>query len=250
MGNNIVERKTVAVIPARYASTRFPGKVLAPLLGKPMIQWVYEKAAASDADEVIVATDDLKVIDAVSDFGGKAVLTSPSHPSGTDRIWEAVSGTDFDIIINVQGDEPLIPTSVINELIAGMRLDPAMEMGTVAVPRPRCELENDPNRVKVVFGENGKALYFSRSMIPYLREGGEDTEAFLHWGIYAYRKDILEKFVSLPESRLEKCEKLEQLRALDNGISIHVFTSKLESIGVDTPEDLRLAEQKLLDQKK
>ena len=237
--------KTAAVIPARYGSTRFPGKVLAELCGKPMIQWVYEKAADSIADEVIIATDDPKVARAVEGFGGRAVMTSPNHPSGTDRISEAVRGLDCDIIINVQGDEPLIPTSVIDGLIRKMQEDASIEMSTVAVPRLRSEIENDPNKVKVVFDERNFALYFSRSIVPYLREGGKDAKTYLHWGIYAYRRETLERFVRLPEGRLESCEKLEQLRALENGIRIYVMLSDLESIGVDTPEDLKRAEMKI-----
>jgi 3-deoxy-manno-octulosonate cytidylyltransferase (CMP-KDO synthetase) len=240
-----MKKRTAAIIPARYGSTRFPGKVLAMLCGKPMIQWVYEKAAASIADEVIVATDEPLVIKAVNGFGGKALMTSANHPSGTDRICEAVQQLDCELIINVQGDEPLIPTSVINELIAMMQAGPAFEMGTVAVPRPRYEIGDDPNRVKVVFDRNLNALYFSRSAIPYLREGGNDAQTYLHWGIYAYRRDILERFVKLPEGILEQCEKLEQLRALENGIKIQVLLSNLESIGVDTPADLERAEMKL-----
>ncbi len=239
-----MNRKSIAVIPARYGSTRFPGKVLAPLAGKPMIQWVYEKAAASCVDEVLVATDDPKVIAAVKAFGGDAVMTSPEHPSGTDRIWEAVSQLDYEIIINVQGDEPLIPVTVIDQLIDLMKQSKNVEMATVAVPRPRHELD-DPNKVKVVLGANRQALYFSRSMLPFLREGGVDMPTYLHWGIYAYRKDTLQRFIALPEGQLEQCEKLEQLRALENGINIDVILSNLESIGVDTPEDLELAEHKL-----
>ena len=237
--------KTAAVIPARYGSTRFSGKVLAELCGKPMIQWVYEKAAASIADEVIIATDDPKVAKAVEGFGGRAVMTSPNHPSGTDRISEAVQGLDCGIIINVQGDEPLIPTSVIDGLIRKMQEDASIEMSTVAVPRLRSEIENDPNKVKVVFDERNFALYFSRSIVPYLREGGKDAKTYLHWGIYGYRRETLERFVRLPEGRLESCEKLEQLRALENGIRIYVMLSDLESIGVDTPEDLKRAEMKI-----
>jgi len=243
-----LKRRTFAIIPARYGSTRFPAKVLAELEGKPIIQWVYEKAKASRADEVIVATDDERVMQAVAAFGGRAVMTSVNHPSGSDRICEAANlagAADNDVIINIQGDEPLIPSSVIDELIERMHTHPEQEMATVAVPRPRSAIEHDPNRVKAVFGVNGDALYFSRSMIPFLREGGAETECYLHWGIYAYRCDVLRRFVTLPESRLEKCEKLEQLRALDNGIGIYVLTSNLESIGIDTPEDLELARKKV-----
>jgi 3-deoxy-manno-octulosonate cytidylyltransferase (CMP-KDO synthetase) len=238
--------KTVAVIPARFASTRFPGKVLAQLCGKPMIQWVYEKAAASVADEVLIATDDQRVINVVEGFGGRAVMTSPSHPSGTDRICEAISGLDCDIVINIQGDEPLIPVEVINELIVMMQKNSDIEMGTVAVQGSRKNL-SDPNKVKVVLDNSDFALYFSRSLIPFIREGGTDAPVYLHWGIYAYRADTLRKFVSLPEGRLESCEKLEQLRALENGIKIKVMLSSLETIGVDTPEDLHMAEVRMRD---
>jgi len=237
--------RTAAIIPARFASTRFPGKVLAELCGKPMIQWVYEKALASIADEVLIATDDQQVIDAVEAFGGKAVMTSPDHPSGTDRICEAAAGLDCDIIINIQGDEPLIPVEVINDLIILMQSNPEIEMGTVGVPAKREDLD-DPNRVKVVVDNFDFALYFSRSLIPFLREGGVETPALLHWGIYAYRKSVLQDFVSLPEGNLEACEKLEQLRALENGIKIYLMRSSLESIGVDTPKDLKKAELKLI----
>lgn len=238
-------KKTVIAIPARYGSTRFPGKPLAMLCGKPMIQHVYEKAAASRAAQVLVATDDERIAQAVRAFGGQAVMTSPDHPSGSDRICEAVRGIDCDVVVNVQGDEPLIPTRVIDEIIAAMDGADAPEMATVAVPGTREELAGDPNKVKVVFGEDRMALYFSRAPIPFLRTGGEDAPLYLHWGIYAYRKDVLLKYVTLPPGRLEKCEKLEQLRALENGIGIKVLLSDLQSIGVDTPEDLARAEARL-----
>lgn len=239
-----MDRKAIAIIPARYGSTRFPAKVIANLKGKPIIQWVYEKAKLSIADEVYIATDNELVFNTVTEFGGEAIMTSTDHPSGTDRIREAVTNLEGDIIINVQGDEPLIPVSVINELIETMKQDPEIEMGTVAVPCERSDVENNPNIVKVVFDTNNYARYFSRAMIPFLREGGDPTPVYRHWGIYGYRRDILEKYVSLDEGVLEKCEKLEQLRALENGISIKVILSDLESIGIDTPEDLILAEAK------
>lgn len=238
-------RKVIAVIPARYGSTRFPAKVIANLAGKPIIQWVYEKGIASKADEVYVATDNEKVASVVESFGGKVIMTDPNHPSGTDRIHEAVSNVEGDIIINVQGDEPLIPVSVIDELIDKMVANENIEMGTVAVPAVRSEVQDNPNIVKVVFNDDQFALYFSRSMIPFQREDDYDTQAYRHWGIYAYRRDILERFVTLPEGKLEQCEKLEQLRALENGINIYVHLSDLESIGIDTPEDLELAEKKV-----
>ena len=237
--------KCAVIIPARYASTRFPGKPLAMLAGKPMIRHVYEKAAASSADVVAVATDDRRIADAVEAFGGTAVMTSVDHPSGTDRIAEAWKklGGDAGIVINVQGDEPLIPTSVIDELIAVMKKDAKLPMATVAVPGSRETMTE--NNVKVVFGSDHKALYFSRSMIPFLRRGGVECGVWLHWGIYAYRAETLERFVALPPGKLENAEKLEQLRALENGIAIRVVTSNLQSVGVDTPEDLAAAEERL-----
>jgi len=231
------------VIPARYASSRFPGKPLAVLAGKPMILHVCEKAAASSADAVMVATDDSRIFDAVSAAGFKAVMTRQDHPSGTDRVCEAVSGTDAEIVINVQGDEPLIPTSVIDELISLMKGHPELDLATVAVPAVRDNMTE--NNVKVVFGNDRMALYFSRAPIPFLRSGGVEAPMWLHWGIYAYRRAALERFVSLPPGRLENCEKLEQLRALENGMKIYVLTSNLSSIGVDTPEDLVKAEAKI-----
>lgn len=233
--------KTLAVIPARFASTRFPGKVLCDLFGKPVIQWVYEQALKSCADEVIVGTDDEKVLKAVQKFGGNAIMTSPEHPSGTDRVWEVVqkSGSKAEIIVNIQGDEPLIPPSLIDKLIAKMKSDSGIPMATVAVPVERSEIDSNPNVVKTVIDKQGFALYFSRAPVPFLREGGQSLPLYRHWGIYAFRKNTLQKFIQLPQSPLEKCEKLEQLRALDNGIKIFVvITQESEGIGVDTPQDL------------
>ena len=229
------------IIPARYASSRFPGKPLALLAGKPMIQHVWEKAIASSADVVAVATDDERIAAAVEKFGGKAIMTSPDHPSGTDRIAEAARAFEgVETVINIQGDEPLIPIELVDELIRLMTSDRSVEMATVAVPADRKKMTE--NNVKVVFGTTGQALYFSRSEIPFVRQGGEDPGCYLHWGIYAYRKDILERFVQLPPGKLENSEKLEQLRALENGIGIKVITTELTTIGVDTPEDLEKAE--------
>ena len=229
------------IIPARYASSRFPGKPLAMLAGKPMIQHVWEKAIASSADVVAVATDDERIAEAVRKFGGIAIMTSPDHPSGTDRIAEAArTFSGVETVINIQGDEPLIPTELVDKLIELMTGDRSIEMATVAVPADRAVLTE--NNVKVVFGVNGQALYFSRFNIPFVRQGGEDPGCFLHWGIYAYRKDILERFVQLPPGKLENAEKLEQLRAMENGIGIKVITTELTTIGVDTPEDLEKAE--------
>lgn len=241
--------KTAAIIPARMGSTRFPGKVLALLGGKPIVQWVWERTKASKADEVIVASDSEEVIRAVEAFGGKAQMTSPDHPSGSDRIWEVASKLDCDIIINVQGDEPFMEPSVIDRLIDVMQETPAPDMATVVVPSTREQIANNPNSPKVVVAADNTALYFSRSPIPFLREGGTDMPLYKHWGIYAYSRAALSRFVSLPESPLEKCEKLEQLRALENGMKIKVIKTDFQSIGIDTPEDLVQAEKHLQSQK-
>ena len=174
-------------------------------------------------------------------------MTSDKHPSGTDRIHEVIKDrNDVDVVINVQGDEPLIPVSVIDQLIDLMQADKNKLMATVIVPKKRSEIGDDPNKVKVVIADNGKALYFSRANVPFLREdGGEEMTSYLHWGIYGYRVEVLNKFVSSSEGNLEKSEKLEQLRAMENGIEIYTIQSNLESIGVDTAEDLVTAEKKI-----
>ena len=230
--------KTAVIIPARMGSMRFPGKVLADLGGKPVIQHVWENAMRSKADSVTVAADDPRVEQAVKAFGGHVVMTKPSHPSGSDRVWEAAQSNDAELIVNVQGDEPFLPHEVIDDLIDAMHGPDAPAMGTVVLPCSRADIAANPNLPKVVLTTDDYALYFSRSMIPYLREGGEETEVYRHWGIYAYRRETLAKFVSLPEGRLERCEKLEQLRALENGIRIKVIKTSFDSIGIDTPDDL------------
>jgi 3-deoxy-manno-octulosonate cytidylyltransferase (CMP-KDO synthetase) len=233
---------TAVIIPARYASTRFPGKIISELNNKPIIQWVYERAIKTTADSVFVATDDQRIVDVVESFGGQSIMTSTDHTTGTDRIWEAVQSVDADIIINVQGDEPLIPTEVISELIAIMESDSSIKMATVAVACNRDDVADNPNVVKVVFDNNNYALYFSRSIIPMQRVGGVDTPVYRHWGIYAYRRETLESIVSFPPGRLEQCEMLEQLRVMENGIRIKIIISDIETIGIDTPEDLVEAE--------
>lgn len=235
--------KTAVIIPARMGSMRFPGKVLADLGGKPVIQHVWENAMRSKADSVTVAADDPRVEQAVKSFGGHVVMTKPSHPSGSDRVWEAARSTDAELIVNVQGDEPFLPHEVIDDLIDAMHGPDAPAMGTVVLPCSRADIAANPNLPKVVLTTDDYALYFSRSMIPYLREGGEETEVYRHWGIYAYRRETLAKFVSLPEGRLERCEKLEQLRALENGIRIKVIRTSFDSIGIDTPDDLVRAQE-------
>lgn len=237
------KERFIVCIPARYGSTRFPGKVVAKLGGKPIIQWVHEKGCASNADRVIVATDNAVVRDTVTGFDGECVMTSEKHPSGTDRIWEAVKNIDCDVIINIQGDEPLIEVSTINKLIKLFKNNPSIEMGTVVVRSDRRKIAANSNVVKAVLAKDNSTLYFSRSEIPYAREKGNNFPLYKHLGIYGYRKKTLKKLVSLNQSELEKCEMLEQLRALYNGIKIYaVVLQKDLGVGIDTPEDLKNAE--------
>ena len=241
----------IAIIPARYASTRFPAKPLAILGGKPVIQRVYEQVAGV-MDETVVATDDSRIYRAVTDFGGRAEMTSTDHRSGTDRCWEAYCkhGGDYDIVVNVQGDEPFIQRSQL-EAIKRCFDNPATDIATLVKPFSvedgLTALEN-PNSPKVVLDKEGRAIYFSRSVIPYLR--GVDKSEWLskhtfykHIGIYAFRTDILQQVTSLPQSTLEKAESLEQLRWIENGYRIGVGISDIETIGIDTPDDLARAEQ-------
>lgn len=242
--------KTIAIIPARYASTRFPGKPLAILGGKPVIQRVYEQVM-DVLDEAYVATDDERILQAVKAFGGNAVMTSPNHKSGTDRIQEAATliGTNADIIINVQGDEPFIQKS---QLLTVKTLfeDDQTQIATLGKPFESIEAAENPNSPKIVTDVNGYALYFSRSVIPFIR-GKEKSEwlssfPFLkHIGLYAYRREVLEEITKLPQSPLEIAESLEQLRWLQNGYRIRVGITDIETVGIDTPEDLERAERQL-----
>jgi len=233
-------KRVVAVIPARYQSVRFPGKPIVPIAGKPMIQWVHQRAsAAATIDDVLVATDDPRIADVVEGFGGKPVMTSPDHPSGTDRIAEAVEGAGADWVVNVQGDEPLLPADVIDRLVRDTVRANA-EMGTAAVPFGPNAVDaiQDPNNVKVVLDRRGFALYFSRAPIPFPRTGGVPVMPLHHWGLYVYRSDFLGQFVQWPEGDLERCEKLEQLRALENGARIMVIQADEPSPDVNVPEDV------------
>ncbi len=246
----------ICLIPARYGSTRFPGKPLAILKDKPIIQHVYERAKSSKLiKDVFVATDDIRIVKVVESFGGKAIMTSEKHPSGTDRVAEAVAYlhqegynlNENSIIVNLQGDEPLINPNMIDKLIEIMEGE-TNSIGTLA---KRIEKEEDfynPNIVKVVFDKKGYALYFSRSPIPFDRDKflkGSSIINFMykHIGIYGYSVKILYEFVKLPQSILEKIESLEQLRALENGIRIKVGITEYDSFGIDTPEDLEVAEK-------
>ena len=231
--------KVLCVIPARYASTRLPGKPLSMIAGKPMIQHVYERACQAQLpNEVVVATDNELVEKTVLDFGGKAVMTSPDHPSGTDRLAEvALMYPDVDVIVNVQGDEPMIPPEVIDRLAEAFNGDADLNMATMKVVMNEEDYEN-PAAVKVVTDQQGYALYFSPSLMPYPRNKPEGFKVFKHVGIYAYRRNFLLKYAALAPTPLEKAESLEQLRALENGYKIKVLESDFQGIGVDTPEDL------------
>lgn len=233
--------RIVGIIPARYASSRFPGKALAELAGKPMVQHVVERSArARLLDEVLVATDDERIADAVRGFGGNVRMTSPAHPSGTDRIAEVVHDLSCDLVVNIQGDEPLIEPSVIDAAATPLAADAGIEMGTLARPMGREEAV-DPSRVKVVLDRQGFALYFSRSRIPYIREDVPppvERPYLLHLGLYVYRRDTLLRLAALAPTPLEGQERLEQLRALEHGIRIRVVITEHPSFGVDTPADL------------
>lgn len=242
--------KFIAIIPARYASTRFPAKPLAVLGGKPVIERVYEQVAGV-LDDAVVATDDRRIYEAVRAFGGKVEMTSADHKSGTDRCWEAYTkqGRAYDVVVNVQGDEPFIQRAQLEALKRCFE-NPSTDIATLVKPFTQedglAALEN-PNSPKVVLDAQSRALYFSRSVIPYLR-GVERSEwlarhtFYKHIGLYAFRAEVLRAVTALPQSELEKAESLEQLRWLENGYKIGVGISPIETIGIDTPEDLARAE--------
>jgi len=248
--------RVTAVIPARYASTRFEAKALADIMGKPMVQHVYERTSrATLVSEVIVATDDPRIEAAVKAFGGRVEMTSTSHETGTDRLAEVAERIDAEIIVNVQGDEPLIEPAMIDEAIRPLVEDGSVLMGTL-----KCRIRNlhdflSPNVVKVVTDRDGFALYFSRSPLPFFRDKWDDLkdEAFAsgrllcykHVGVYVYRREFLIRYARMPQTHLECSEKLEQLRVLENGCRIRVVETEHESIGVDSPADLEKVLDKL-----
>lgn len=228
----------VVVIPTRYGSTRLPGKPLAEIMGKPMVQHVYERALqVPQVHAVLVATDDARVADAVKAFGGRCVMTSPDHPSGTDRLAEVMAQVEADIYINLQGDEPMVRPEDIATLAEGMRADPSVQVGTLCHAIPAEEAFN-PNTVKVVLATNGDALYFSRAPIPFDRDGGDTARYLKHVGVYAFRREVLAAYASLPQPMMEHAEKLEQLRLLAAGFRIRAFEVEATGPGVDTPECL------------
>ncbi len=228
----------LCVIPARYASTRLPGKPLKDIAGKPMICRVYDRASkAARVSSALVATDDERILEAVVQNGGKAVMTRKDHPTGTDRLAEvAEKYPDADLIINVQGDEPLIEPNLIDELAAAFDDDADLQMATVCTEITDAEEAKNPNNVKVVMDKQGYALYFSRSLLPYPRHTG--TPVYKHIGIYAYKRDFLLQYAKMEETPLEHAESLEQLRALENGYRIKVIKTPYRFVGVDTAEDL------------
>jgi 3-deoxy-manno-octulosonate cytidylyltransferase (CMP-KDO synthetase) len=239
--------RIAAIIPARYASTRFPGKPLVSILGQTMIERVYRRVSlVSSLDRIIVATDDDRIFQAVESFGGEAVMTWPDHPTGTDRLAEVAAGLEVDLIVNIQGDEPLIHPRMIEAAITPLREDVRIPMGTLKTAIDNWQEFQDPNVVKVVTDREGFALYFSRSTVPHCRDNGPlPVEAFKHIGLYVYRRDFLLKFAALPPTRLECLEKLEQLRVLEHGYRIRVVETDLISIGVDVPEDIARVEARL-----
>lgn len=234
--------KAVGVIPARWGSTRFPGKSLAMICGKPMIRWVYERVSLAESlSAVVVATDDGRIRAAVESFGGKVAMTRPDHPSGTDRVAEAARGMAAGVIVNIQGDEPMMDPSVIDGLVGVMMKERRWDMATAAAPVAERREVDDPSVVKVVCDGDGRALYFSRSPIPFDRDGIISPGSLpyrRHLGIYAYRKGFLGRLVKCPPSRLEEIEKLEQLRALHIGGRIKVIDVTACGVGVDTPSDV------------
>lgn len=238
----------VGVIPARYSSTRFKGKVLADILGKPMIQYVWEQAKqALLLDDLIIACDDERIANVAQEFGAKVVLTAKAHISGTDRIVEVVNPLDVKIVINIQGDEPLIHPTMIDGVAQALLDDSSLSMATVMKAIEDEEVINDPNVVKVVIDKNNFALYFSRAPIPFYAQNSEVKLPvyFKHIGLYSYTKDFLFTYKNLPVSYLERVECLEQLRVLEEGFRIKVIETKYDTISVDTPEDLEKVKEYL-----
>jgi len=242
--------KVVGIIPARYASTRLPGKALKLILGKPMVQRVYERALlARGLGAVCVATDDERIARLVESFGGRAIITSPDHPSGTDRLAEATRAMDAEIVVNLQGDQPFLDPVMIEEVLQPLLDDPALPMATLMHPVHRPEDLQDPAVVKVVVDLAGNALYFSRSLIPYPRQAVAHT-VYEHVGLYVYRRDFLQKLAQLPPTPLERIESLEQLRVLEHGFRLRVIETKcrdhaFSGFSVDTEQDLARAEAML-----
>lgn len=246
--------KTLGVIPARYGSTRFPGKMIVPLAGKPLIQHTYEKVTSSSTlDEVLIATDDKRIFETVKKFGGKVVLTSADFQSGTDRVAFVAKNKNYDVVVNIQGDEPLLDPEIIDELVKLMKKDKSVVMATAVRKFKDSESLQDPNRVKVILDKELNALSFFRNSVPSNKLDSKSvhskTDFFEHIGIYAFRKDFLLLFSKLPPGKMEKLENLEQLRAIENGYKIKVVLTDYVSHPVDTKEDLKKVEKILANKK-
>lgn len=246
--------QVIGVIPARFASSRFPGKIMARIAGKTLIHRVYEQAKKSKLlDKLIVAVDDSRVLEHVQSFGGLAVMTSVHHKSGTDRIAEVAGKITCDIVVNIQGDQPLLDPLMIDEAVQPLLDDPTIPMSTIKTRISRQDDLNNPNIVKVVVDKFDYALYFSRSLIPFPRDNKEKIDAYEHLGLYVYRKDFLLEYAQMPASYLEQIEMLEQLRVLENGYKIKVIETKSQNFAkggfsVDTPEDRERVEKYILEQ--
>ena len=239
--------KAVGIIPARWSSTRFPGKPLCLIRGKPLLQRVWERCRrAQNLDSVIIATDDMRIARAAFGWGAEVALTSARHQSGTDRVAEVARRTrEFAYVINIQGDEPLIEPPLINKLVAKLRGNRAIEIATAAHPFDNAAEASSPHQVKVVVDLKGQALYFSRAAIPFPRDRSAQPKILRHQGIYGFRRETLLQFVQWKPTPLERAESLEQLRALENGVNVYVLVTKHGSPGVDTPQDAKALEQKL-----
>jgi 3-deoxy-manno-octulosonate cytidylyltransferase (CMP-KDO synthetase) len=238
MLSSIVPLRILGVIPARYASSRFPGKALVPIAGKTMLEHVWERASAARyLTEVVIATDDERIRAAAEKFGARVRMTRDDHASGTDRAAEVASASNAELVVNIQGDEPLIDPAAIDAAVVGMLNDEDAVMGTLKKRIERVEEIANPNVVKVVTDVRGNAIYFSRSPIPFVRDSGESAVCFKHIGLYVYQREFLLCYPDLPVGPLENAERLEQLRAIENGHRIRVVETEYESIGVDTPED-------------
>lgn len=242
--------RVLGVVPARYASTRFPGKIIANLAGKPLVLHAYERARQAQLlDDVIIAADDPRVVEAVAPFGARVVMTRPDHPTGTDRIAEAVAQDSAQIIVNIQGDEALIDPETIDAAVRPLLEQPEIMMSTARRRISDLSLVSNPNIVKVICDQRGRAIYFSRSPIPFIRDEADRAQAasvyWQHIGLYVYRRSFLLAFAEMPQTPLEHLEKLEQLRAVEQGVPIAVVDTEYEGRGVDVPEDLEWARQAL-----
>ena len=238
--------KAIGVIPARLGSTRLPNKVLLSIAGKTMIQHVWEQAKKiRGLDSLWIACDDAKIADAAAQFGGKTIMTRVDHPNGTSRLAEAIEKIEAEIVINIQGDQPLLDCAAIERLTDVLKKATDLKMATLGIKSKNAEEYRNPNVVKLVCDEKGRALYFSRSPLPFWRDTEETPEFWKHIGVYGYRRDFLKEFVSWPAGKLEQLEKLEQLRVLERGVAIQVIEAKQDFISVDTAEDLKQAERTL-----